>query len=200
VQAFIQSLIGAVVGGLFVLGATWLALRGQFKLQQQEWQRRDREREDDLARREKLQTEEHDRTQTAAIQALALEAFSNSMALLDFTRTSKLGSSVVAELTRSQYEASLPIIVRRLSETELEQVVTVYASAIRFDLTRKAKAKNPRGGAWVVEKQEIDEALNLSQLFMVVFRLLAKDVFSRQQRDVFERRRIVAHQSAATNT
>jgi len=198
-QALIQSLIGAVIGGVFVLVATWLALHGQFKLQQQEWQRRDSERNEDQALHEKKSLKEAERAEADMLRAAALEALTNSIALSVFVDTIGFGPNVIPDLSRSRYEAALPVILKRLSASRVENVVNVYLSGFRFDAVKKARSKNPVGITLVVEQKDLDEARNLSELFLIAFRTLAWDVFSGDERALFERQKIAAERPKNPN-
>ncbi len=189
-QVFV-TLLGVVVGGLLGLFGVRQASAAQFKIQRQEWEKRDRERDEERRNQESKEKEEQDRREVAAVRALAVEALWNSILLLiaaEQVETSADPSPRI-KLSRKQFDENLVVVGQRLHGVYTQQMINTYLSGFSLEQSREARNALPVGSS------ELKEITGLSESFVIIFRTLAYMVFSSQEVQEFEMSRNVVQAS-----
>ena len=189
-QVFV-TLLGVVVGGLLGLFGVRQASAAQFKIQRQEWEKRDRERDEERRNQESKEKEEQDRREVAAVRALAVEALWNSILLLIAAKQVETSAdpSPRIKLSRKQFDENLVVVGQRLHGVYTQQMINTYLSGFSLEQSREARNALPVGSS------ELKEITGLSESFVIIFRTLAYMVFSSQEVQEFEMSRNVVQAS-----
>ncbi len=189
-QVFV-TLLGVVVGGLLGLFGVRQASAAQFKIQRQEWEKRDRERDEERRNQESKEKEEQDRREVAAVRALAVEALWNSILLLIAAKQVETSAdpSPRIKLSRKQFDENLVVVGQRLHGVYSQQMINTYLSGFSLEQSREARNALPVGSS------ELKEITGLSESFVIIFRTLAYMVFSSQEVQEFEMSRNVVQAS-----
>jgi hypothetical protein len=178
------TLLGVVVGGLLGLFGVRQASAAQFKIQQQEWDRRAGERDEERRVREATEKEERDRQGRAAIQALAIEALWNSTLLLivaNQANTSGNASFPRIRLSREQFDKCFLIAMERLQGINVQQTASTYLGGFGLQRSREAIEN-----AVPISADDLKTVIGVSESFMIVFRSLGHHVFSRHELEELE--------------
>ena len=181
----IAAVIGAMIGGGLALLGVRQTLKAQIKLQRQDWQRHNNEKEKERRDRQKDATEQQASREIASIAALAIEALFNSISLLSLVKsvrspTFTWTSVPPLRLLRRQLDENLPLIAERLTAGVLPGIISTYMTALNFQVLREGKEQIP------FKPQELKELDDLSTAFAIVFRTLGQLVFSRDELEAFE--------------
>ncbi len=185
-QVFV-TLVGVFVGGLLGLFGVRQASAAQFKIQREEWERRDREKEQERRDRETRENDEKERQGTAAVQALAVEALWNSNYLLGVAKSVKNSpdTAPIIKLSREQFDKNFLLAMQRLNNSYLQLTMNTYLSGFSLQQSREARKALPTGA---LELEAIEE---LSNSFVIIFRSLGYHVFSREELQEFQMTRNV---------
>jgi uncharacterized membrane protein len=178
------TLLGVVVGGLLGLFGVRQASAAQFKIQRQEWERRDRERDEERRVREGTEKEERDREGTAAVKALAIEALWNSTLLLivaNETKASQNGAYPRIRLSREQFDKCFRIAMERLQGMNVQQTASAYLGGFGLQRSREGVES-----ARPISADDLIKVIGMSESFLIVFRSLGQDVFSRHELEELE--------------
>jgi hypothetical protein len=183
-SASLVVLIAAIIGGAFSFLASWFATRGslkaQFKLQQQEWQRRDGERAQERAEHEQREKEERLENDRIAIRAVAIEGLFNSINLLGLAKIRLAPPDGSVIVSRKSYEGSMESLIRAADPGSVQRLTNLYASAIVFELSM------PEKPGMVMTDSDVRRARELSQQFEVMFRTFGQMAFFKGDLDTFE--------------
>jgi hypothetical protein len=191
--SLLSTLVGAAIGS--VLGYV-----AQFVLQRSEWQRRDREREQerrdrdaerDRERRDREATDSRQREELgdAAVRALAVEALWNSIKLSTIARFDDADDRRPPriEVEREQFDHSMVLALQRLQGNFAQQTFSTYLAAFGLQQFREARS------AFHMAEAERKRIANVSQSFEIVFRSLGNRVFSKEEMRELEMVRNVAY-------
>jgi len=172
------GLIGGVVGGAIAAWATAAGVRrsleAQFELQRAEWERRDREKNQERQVREtKEKGGEREREGKAAVQALAVEALWNSVCLATVAKQVENSTDPTPKisLSRDRFDKHFLPAMKAVGGVYMQQTVNIYLSGFAFQQLREAQSRLP------MSKVELKRASDLSTSFIITFRTLGQRVF-----------------------
>lgn len=189
------GLLGAVVGGLITALASAAGVRrsvaAQLRLQDAEWQRRDRERKQERQDRDAREKDHQEREGTAAVQALAVETLWNSIFLLAVAKQVETSADPAPhiKLSREQFDKHFVLVTQRLQGVYMQQTVSTYLSAFSLQQSREVRGRLP------ISEAELKRVNDLSTSFMIIFRTLGQRVFSSGEMRELEMTRTVAEAS-----
>jgi len=194
------GLIGGVVGGAIAAWATAAGVRrsleAQFELQRAEWERRDREKNQERQVREtKEKGGEREREGKAAVQAVAVEALWNSVCLATVAKQVENSTDPTPKisLSRDRFDKHFLPAMKAVGGVYMQQTVNIYLSGFAFQQLREAQNRLP------MSKAELARAHDLSTSFMTIFRTLGQRVFSREKMAELDRIATSPSQSRASH-
>lgn len=172
------GLIGGVVGGAIAAWATAAGVRrsleAQFELQRAEWERRDREKNQERQVREtKEKGGEREREGKAAVQAVAVEALWNSVCLATVAKQVENSTDPTPKisLSRDRFDKHFLPAMKAVGGVYMQQTENIYLSGFAFQQLREAQNRLP------MSKAELARAHDLSTSFIITFRTLGQRVF-----------------------
>jgi len=172
------GLIGGVVGGAIAAWATAAGVRrsleAQFELQRAEWERRDREKNQERQVREtKEKGGEREREGKAAVQAVAVEALWNSVCLATVAKQVENSTDPTPKisLSRDRFDKHFLPAMKAVGGVYMQQTENIYLSGFAFQQLREAQSRLP------MSKVELKRASDLSTSFIITFRTLGQRVF-----------------------
>ena len=194
------GLIGGVVGGAIAAWATAAGVRrsleAQFELQRAEWERRDREKNQERQVREtKEKGGEREREGKAAVQAVAVEALWNSVCLATVAKQVENSTDPTPKisLSRDRFDKHFLPAMKAVGGVYMQQTENIYLSGFAFQQLREAQNRLP------MSKVELARAHDLSTSFMTIFRTLGQRVFSREKMAELDRIATSPSQSRASH-
>jgi hypothetical protein len=179
-NAVMANLLSGLLGGL--IGAAIMAVI-PFVVQRREWARRDAEMDQECLRLAQTEKEAELLKKIGAIRALAIESFTNAISFLIFAQTAESVDPQTSAIvfSRRQFEGTLPSMSQWLDSAHFEQTVIAYMEGFVYEQWVKSR------GPLRLSPERIKRAKDLSQMFEIIFRTLARDdIFSKDARNSFE--------------